>query len=134
MPRLATIRTSKHESRLLNFCLAHCRVDTASQDCSILFSRTVPRGSEPITLVIDYQRLAISRLTVNDKTNTSGVAAWFETVSIPTYAVGVPDRNPMFLEKRVYQGSSGAVYPLPVIDRIFDQKQDTEYRAALAGK
>src|SRR5262249_54288319 len=48
----------------------------------------------------------------------SSVEAWSERVVIPTYTVGEPDRNPMFLEKRVYQGSSGAVYPHPVIDRI----------------
>lgn len=35
----------------------------------------------------------------------------------------------MFLEKRVYQGSSGAVYPLPVIDRIDDKKQDKVWQA-----
>ena len=48
------------------------------------------------------------------------VEVWSETVTIPTYAVGAPDPNPMFLEKRVYQGSSGKVYPFPVIDRIYD--------------
>ena len=31
-----------------------------------------------------------------------------ETVEIPTYEVGKPDLNPMFLEKRVYQGARGA--------------------------
>jgi tetratricopeptide (TPR) repeat protein len=46
------------------------------------------------------------------------VKAWSEPVSIPTYLPASPDRNPMFLEKRVYQGSSGRVYPLPFIDRI----------------
>lgn len=35
------------------------------------------------------------------------VRIWEETVTIPTYEVGEPDKNPMFLEKRVYQGSSG---------------------------
>ena len=30
---------------------------------------------------------------------------------IPTYHPLPPDKNPMFLEKRVYQGSSGRVYP-----------------------
>ena len=54
-------------------------------------------------------------------------AVWEEDVLIPTYQVGAPDRNPMFLEKRVYQGSSGAVYPLPVIDRISDEKVDKSY-------
>ena len=54
---------------------------------------------------------------------------WSEIVTIPTYGVGQPDKNPMFLEKRVYQGSSGKVYPLPVIDRIIDEKTDREYTA-----
>ena len=52
-----------------------------------------------------------------------------ETVLIPTYGIGKPDKNPMFLEKRVYQGSSGKVYPLPVIDRILDEKEDKPYTA-----
>ena len=46
-----------------------------------------------------------------------------ETISLPTYGVGEPDKNPMFYEKRVYQGSSGKVYPLPVIDKIHDEKR-----------
>ncbi len=57
------------------------------------------------------------------------VKAWSERVTIPTYRIGEPDKNPMFLEKRVYQGSSGVVYPHPVIDRVFDEKYDREYTA-----
>ncbi|MHB8955045.1 MAG: tetratricopeptide repeat protein [Pirellulaceae bacterium] len=57
------------------------------------------------------------------------VRVWREAITIATYGVGVPDRNPMFLEKRVYQGSSGTVYPLPVIDRIFDDKSPRVYDA-----
>ena len=38
------------------------------------------------------------------------VRVWEEKVIIPTYGVGTPNKNPMFLEKRVYQGSSGVVY------------------------
>jgi hypothetical protein len=49
------------------------------------------------------------------------VKAWAEIISIPTYGIGQPDKNPLFLEKRVYQGSSGVVYPYPVIDRVFDE-------------
>ncbi|MBQ8092766.1 MAG: DUF5107 domain-containing protein [Clostridia bacterium] len=52
-----------------------------------------------------------------------------ETVLIPTYGIGKADKNPMFLEKRVYQGSSGKVYPLPVIDKILDEKEDRPYTA-----
>ena len=50
-------------------------------------------------------------------------------VKLPTYGIGAPDPNPMFLEKRVYQGSSGAVYPYPVIDRVDDGKRDREWQA-----
>lgn len=57
------------------------------------------------------------------------VRVWEEIVTIPTYQVGKPNKNPMFLEKRVYQGSSGKVYPYPVIDKIYDEKTDQEYKA-----
>ena len=30
------------------------------------------------------------------------VKAWREDVVIPTYEIGEPDKNPMYLEKRVY--------------------------------
>lgn len=58
-----------------------------------------------------------------------GVKVWQEAVSIPTYGIGKPDKNPMFFEKRVYQGSSGVVYPNPVIEKIEDEKQDKIYQA-----
>ena len=50
-------------------------------------------------------------------------------MTIPTYEVGQPEKNPMFLEKRVYQGSSGVVYPYPVIETLSDEKVDKEYQA-----
>src|SRR5271166_1816744 len=48
---------------------------------------------------------------------------------IPTYLPDPPDKNPMFLEKRVYQGSSGRVYPLPFTDRISETKTDRAWKA-----
>lgn len=54
------------------------------------------------------------------------VKAWNEPVTIWTYSPHAPDINPLFLEKRVYQGSSGRVYPLPVVDAI-----ETEARPKL---
>ncbi|HTE28727.1 MAG TPA: DUF5107 domain-containing protein [Chryseolinea sp.] len=57
------------------------------------------------------------------------VKAWIEKIIIPTYKVGEPEKNPMFLEKRVYQGSSGVVYPHPVIENISDTKEAQEYTA-----
>ena len=57
------------------------------------------------------------------------IKAWREIVTIPTYEVGKPEKAPMFLEKRVYQGSSGVVYPYPVIESISDEKVDKDYLA-----
>lgn len=59
----------------------------------------------------------------------SMINVWEETVTIPTYEAGEPDKNPMFFEKRVYQGSSGVVYPNPVIEKIYDEKKDAAYQA-----
>jgi len=61
-------------------------------------------------------------------TLVESVKVWEETIEIPTYEVGEPDKNPMFLEKRVYQGSSGRVYPNPVIDKIYDDKVIKPYQ------
>jgi tetratricopeptide (TPR) repeat protein len=61
--------------------------------------------------------------------NKTVVSCWEEQVVIPTYPVQDGDLNPMFLEKRVYQGSSGRVYPNPFIDRVALEKSDKKYRA-----
>jgi hypothetical protein len=52
-----------------------------------------------------------------------------EDLVIPTYLPAPPDKNPMFLEKRVYQGSSGKVYPLPFTDRIAERLVDHKWKA-----
>lgn len=57
------------------------------------------------------------------------VRAWCEPVVIPTYLPLPPDKNPMFLEKRVYQGSSGSVYPLPFTDRISTEPREHAWQA-----
>lgn len=57
------------------------------------------------------------------------VRAWPEPVVIPTYPTMPADRNPMFLEKRVYQGSSGRVYPNRFTDRVADERVDRTWQA-----
>ena len=57
------------------------------------------------------------------------VKIWEEEVLIPTYEVGEPDKNPMFLEKRVYQGSSGKIYPYPTTEKISREKKDKAWKA-----
>lgn len=52
-----------------------------------------------------------------------------EKTVIPTYEIAEYDKNPMFLEKRVYQGSSGRVYPHPVCEGVADIKTEKEYEA-----
>lgn len=59
----------------------------------------------------------------------SEVKIWEEDVVIPTYEPAAPDRNPMFLEKRVYQGSSGKIYPYPSVAKISHEKHDRSWHA-----
>ena len=37
------------------------------------------------------------------------VQVWEEQVVIPTYPAAAPEKSPLFLENRAYQGSSGRV-------------------------
>ena len=50
-------------------------------------------------------------------------------MALKTYEVGTPEKNPMFFEKRVYQGSCGKVYPVPFIDKVYDEPVMKEYDA-----
>ena len=56
--------------------------------------------------------------------------ARLEALEIPTYPVGAPEKNPVFFEKRVYQGSNGKVYPLPFIDKVRDEAVPVAYQSA----
>ncbi|HSY18698.1 MAG TPA: DUF5107 domain-containing protein [Candidatus Acidoferrales bacterium] len=60
---------------------------------------------------------------------TGAVQVRVEEIVMPTYLPAPPDKNPMFLEKRVYQGSSGRVYPLPFTDRIAEKPVDRKWKA-----
>ena len=59
----------------------------------------------------------------------SEVRIWEEDVIIPTYEAGKADKNPMFLEKRVYQGSSGKLYPYPTTEDISFTRTDKTWHA-----
>lgn len=58
-----------------------------------------------------------------------GAKIWEEQVIIPTYEIGEADKNPIFLDKRVYQGSSGKIYPYPTVEKISDEPVDKAYQA-----
>ena len=54
-----------------------------------------------------------------------------QQITIPTYRAGQPEKNPLFIEKRAYQGSTGKVYPVPIIEKISDTREDVSYRAVI---
>nr|AIF26049.1 putative uncharacterized protein [uncultured bacterium Ad_125_D08] len=54
-----------------------------------------------------------------------------QTIVIPTYRIGEMEKNPLFIEKRAYQGSTGKVYPLPICEKLGDRKEDVPYRAVV---
>jgi tetratricopeptide (TPR) repeat protein len=60
---------------------------------------------------------------------TGAVKAWRQPVVLRSYLPHPPDRNPMFLETRVYQGSSGRVYPIPFVDRIAETAVEQSWDA-----
>ena len=59
----------------------------------------------------------------------NAVAAWSEPLVIDTYEPEEPDRFPQFLDRRVYQGSSGRVFPLPFHERIASEKRPHRWEA-----
>lgn len=59
----------------------------------------------------------------------SSVLVRRESLVLPTYLPQRPDPNPMFFEQRVYQGSSGRVYPLPLTDRIAEHPRPCAWDA-----
>ncbi|WP_455672978.1 DUF5107 domain-containing protein [Phocaeicola sp.] len=71
----------------------------------------------------------ITQYLIQSTVHASEVRAWEEDVLLPTYEIGEEEKNPIFLEKRVYQGSCGSVYPYPVVEKISDCKKDKSYHA-----
>ncbi|AXE40084.1 DUF5107 domain-containing protein [Acidipropionibacterium virtanenii] len=59
----------------------------------------------------------------------NGVAVWSAPLAIDTYDPVDPGPYPEFLDNRVYQGSSGRVYPLPFHERISRQKRPKQWQA-----
>ena len=59
------------------------------------------------------------------------ITAKIEPLTLPTYPLGAAEKNPMFFEKRVYQGSCGKVYPVPFVDKVMDEPVDVTYQSVL---
>lgn len=48
----------------------------------------------------------ITSYLIQSTVNTSEVRAWEEDILLPTYEIGKEEKNPIFLEKRVYQAAA----------------------------
>lgn len=57
------------------------------------------------------------------------VSAWVQPIMIDSYLPEEPDRFPNYFETRVYQGSSGRVFPLPFHERISATKVAHSWQA-----
>jgi tetratricopeptide (TPR) repeat protein len=93
----------------------------------ILMRRSAANGRVPAGAL--RNSLSLLAESMIDRDRTAPVRAWHERISIPTYEAGQADLNPVFLEKRIYQGSSGAVYPYPVVESVADEKFPRDYDA-----
>ncbi|HEY1786765.1 MAG TPA: DUF5107 domain-containing protein [Verrucomicrobiae bacterium] len=83
------------------------------------------------TNILDHRRTAVTQAVPrrNGESGKEDVEVHIEEMVIPTYMPAPPDKNPMFLENRVYQGSSGKVYPLPFTDRVSETAVDRKWKA-----
>lgn len=57
------------------------------------------------------------------------VKVWEDTLTVPTYVAGPPDKNPFFYTGRTYQGARGEVYPYPMYDNLTDRVENKAYKA-----
>jgi len=81
--------------------------------------KIVKRPDERSDLNLQHCCIMVNKVSLSSK---SAVSIRREPTDIPTYEAFPPNKNPMFLEKRVYQGSSGRVYPLPCVERFAEKK------------
>jgi len=86
-------------------------------------------GNDEINIQVELPAVSKLELPEAPASEQGAVKAWEQAVTMLTYHPAVPDPNPLFLERRVYQGSSGRVYPLPVIDSIDTEPRPRDWRA-----
>ena len=58
-----------------------------------------------------------------------GAVAWSQPLPIRTYEAGEPSAYPLYLDHRVYQGSSGRIYPIPFVESVADEGVEREWQA-----
>jgi len=55
--------------------------------------------------------------------------AWSEPLTIKTYEQAEPSKYPMYFDQRVYQGSSGRIYPVPFVEAIEREGHERDWQA-----
>jgi tetratricopeptide (TPR) repeat protein len=60
---------------------------------------------------------------------SSEVKVWEESLVIPTYLTGKPEKFPLFYSGRAYQGAKGPVYPYSMLDELTDVRENKTYKA-----
>lgn len=64
-----------------------------------------------------------------EQLSSGSAIAWNEPLTIRTYEAGEPSRYPMYLDHRVYQGSSGKIYPLPFTEHVSEKAAPHDWKA-----
>ncbi len=59
----------------------------------------------------------------------SPVKVWEEPLTIPTYRLDPPERNPMFYTNESYQGAKKKIYPYPFQDKVTNTHEKKTYKA-----
>jgi len=60
---------------------------------------------------------------------TSEVRIWEEPLTLPTYRLDPPERNPMFYTNESYQGAKKKIYPYPFQDKVTNIREKKTYKA-----
>jgi tetratricopeptide (TPR) repeat protein len=68
-------------------------------------------------------------LDLQERLQAGGAVIWSEPIEMDSYLPEDPSTYPQYLDHRVYQGSSGRVYPLPFIERIDSEPQKRLWEA-----
>ena len=67
-------------------------------------------------------------LTACSRQEISPVRIYEGQITIPTYQIGEPEKNPMFYLPANYQGAQLRIYPYPLLDKLTDNKIEKTYR------
>lgn len=79
---------------------------------------TVRDDADPVHPEDDRIVLPWAPADLRERLDLGDAIAWREPLKIRTYETHEPSRYPMYLDHRVYQGSSGRVYPIPFTEGI----------------